>query len=380
MGIRKHSTPGRLECACMPVVRKGRRFHILNQFRVGWIQAKTPDFWAIRGSGMTERTASLEGNPADDLLNEEDGEGILARYRRGEVDLHTVLANLPESGVPSYILAAYNALIASRSGPDAPEAKEKKQRDEAYERFVDLVEQWRIDRGPGYVDAYLKLKQTGSAIDAGQRVFESDWFRALQDTRAQTIRELEAKAKHGNLAPDEKETLAKAQQAFEGDKRVSQNWKALADDYRSIIAREHTGGMTEQQIREEEAEARQKIFEELDKASPELREKLLAEMEQHDPSIRMGYHAHHVANAAPLGPVLPDTGPVSDELAAASASGDLEAGLFDDPILNGGNITASATPTHDFNRAAHESAVPDLAGNDPHIAAQPAPIRRGPAL
>lgn len=376
MGMREKTTPMHFECARMPVARRGRRFHILNQFPIGWIQVKTPDFRVVRGSGMTERTASLEGHPSD---GEEGGDGIIERYRRGEVDLHTVLANMPESGVPPYILAAYNAMIAPTAGPDAPQEREKKQRDEAYERFVDLVEQWRVDRGFGYVEAYLELKRTGTAIDEGQRVFESDWFRVLQDTRAKTIRELEAKAKSGGLAPHENETLAKTQREFEGDKRVSQNWQSLADDYRAILAREETRGMTEEEIREAEAAARQKIFEELDSASPELRETLLAEMAQHDPSIRKEYHAHHLAKVAALDPVLPDTGPVSDELAAASASSDLDAGLFDDDLLAGG-IKASAAPTQDFNRAAHQRAAPDLAGTEQHVAALPAPTRRSPSL
>ncbi len=376
MGMREKTTPMHFECARIPVARRGWRFHILNQFPIGWIQAKTPDFRVVRGSGMTERTASLEGHPAD---GEEGGDGIIERYRRGEVDLHTVLANMPESGVPPFILAAYNALIANRSGPAAPEAQEKKQRDEHYERFVEAVEQWRIDRGQEYVDAYLQLKKTGSAIEEGQRVIESDWFRALQDTRAETIRRLEEKAKEGPLASDEAEELLRHQQALSGDEAVSKNWKTLAEDYRAVLARENTGGMTEREIREKEAAAKARIFEELDKASPELRERLLAEMERHDPSMRKGYHAHLKA-AHDHDPVLPDTPAVSAALAEASASGDLEAGLFDDGILSSG-ITASATPTHDFNRAAAlEGASPALATSDPHIAARSPQSRRGPAF
>lgn len=376
MGMREKPTPMHFECARMPVALSGRRFNILNQFPVGWIQAKTPDFRVVRGSGMTERTASLEGHPAD---GDEGGEGIIERYRRGEVDLQTVLANLPESGVPPFILAAYNALIANRSGPDTSEAQEKKQRDERYERFVEVVEQWRIDRGQEYVDAYLQLKKTGSAIEEGQRLIESDWFRALQNTRAETIRRLEEKSKEGPLASDEAEELLRNQQALSGDEAVAKNWKTLAEDYRAVLARENTGGMTEREVLEKEAAAKARIFEELDKASPELRERLLAEMERHDPSIRMGYHTH--LNAAhDHGPVLPETPPLSAALAEASANGDLEAGLFDDEILSGG-ITASAAPTSDFNRAAAlEGASPALATSDPHTAARSSQSRRGPGF
>lgn len=221
-----------------------------------------------------------------------EGISLLDRYQKGEIDLDTLVYLMPAGSIPPHLLALLEAVKSNQAPEDeAPAVVERKKAAERAERMDQMIEQWRLDRGPGYVEAYKQFQKTGEAVEAGSRVFESDWFRQLQDTRAAQIAALEQKKKSGGLDPKEEDELKGLRRAHVGDENVSKNWKALSDDYQKLKDRENTGGMSEKELRVKEAELKARIYDELDKASPELRERLLREIEARDPKFRDGYEA-----------------------------------------------------------------------------------------
>lgn len=217
----------------------------------------------------------------------------LERYENGEIDIFTLMLVLPESAVPAHIASAYRLLASVQETEDA-KASEERKRDAAdrTQEFIEMVEQWRLDRGPGYVEAYVEFKKTGEAIDAGESVFESDWFLALQQSREAEIEELKEKATTGDLSAKENDRLVKLMKEHNGDQQVASDWKSLSNDYQKLKEREQSRSMSEDELRKEEAKLKQRMFEQLDKASPELREKLLQEISAANPSFRSEYAAH----------------------------------------------------------------------------------------
>lgn len=284
---------------------------------------------------------------AEPAIPDEDGEGVVARYRRGEIDILTAVSMLPESKVPPFLLTAYQAFVdMSKGEPDALRPSDPQKRQEFFDRLVDMVEQWRVDRGPAYVETYLEFKQTGAAVSAGVRVFESDWFKALQQGRQARVDELTQKAKTQTLPPEDQIERDTLQASIAGDEDVARNWQALRDQYAEHAAQEKTGALSAKDLRARDDELKRSMFEQLDKASPELRDRLLSEMEAQKPGFREQYRAHAEQHRNARA-VIPDSPPVSEELMVASANSDLEAGLFDD-----GAINAAVSAARAFNRMA----------------------------
>lgn len=233
---------------------------------------------------------------------EPGGDSPLDRYEAGEIDIHTLVLLVPESSLPTFIAAQYAALKSILTPDQQSETSEAKRKSaDRLADFIQMVGQWRMDRGPGYVEAYVEFKKTGEAIDAGKRVVESDWFIALQRERESEIARLEKKAMNGQLTPEEKEKWSKLANAQAGDEQVATDWKALSDDHQKLKAREQSRNMPEEELRKEEAELKQRMFEQLDRASPELREKLLQEISAANPSFRSEYAAHAQAHGAAPG-------------------------------------------------------------------------------
>lgn len=219
------------------------------------------------------------------------GEGIAARHERGEIDMFTIVSVLPESAIPPALRATY---LTAKRAVEAPEIQAIADNQKREQRSRDHLQQlglWRLQRGEGYVQAYTQFQQTGKAVEAGKAVFESVWFRELQARREREIAELEEKQRAGTITKSEQDRLGQIQGAYEGDKKVSENWKSLQDEYQKLKDRENAGGMDENELREKEAELKQRLYEQLDKASPELREQLLQQIAASDPKFREEYEA-----------------------------------------------------------------------------------------
>lgn len=217
---------------------------------------------------------------------------VLARYESGEIDIYTLVALLPESAIPQKIQALYQTIKTAIEAPHARGEVSDKAREARHSAFLREIEQWRLDRGPGYVEAYVEFKKTGEAIAAGESVFESDWFLALQQSRETEIEELKEKAATGDLSAKENDRLVKLMKDHKGDQQVASDWKSLSNDYEKLKEREQSRSMSEGELRKEEAKLKRRMFEQLDKASPELREKLLQEISAANPSFRSEYAEH----------------------------------------------------------------------------------------
>lgn len=247
------------------------------------MNAETPtaDQKPIQNYENNSDSTLLAGSPENDT-------GAAARYERGEIDVYTLVTALPEAAVPPSFKTAYQTARQVMDAPQFRAIADDKKRAQQTREFLNQLTLWRMQRGPGYVAAYEQFERTGKAVDAGKRVFESDWFRQLQEQRAREIAALEEKQRAGRATPEENDRWVALMAAHKGDQQVSEGWKSLADDYQKIKARENTGGMTEDELREKEAQLKQRLFDQLDKASPELRERLLAEIAAADPAFRRG--------------------------------------------------------------------------------------------
>lgn len=224
---------------------------------------------------------------------EPSGDSPLDRYEAGKIDIHTLVLLVPESSLPSFIAAQYAALKSIFTPDQQSETSEAKRKSaDRLAEFLQMVEQWRMDRGPGYVQAYIEFKKTGESIGVGQRVFESDWFLALQQSRETEIKELKEKAATGDLSAKENDRLVRLMKEHKGDQQVASDWNSLSNDYQKLKEREQSRNMSDDELRKEEAKLKQRMFEQLDKASPELREKLLQEISAANPSFRSEYAAH----------------------------------------------------------------------------------------
>jgi hypothetical protein len=230
-------------------------------------------------------------NPDSTLLAGSAGNdtGTAARFERGEIDVFTLVSAVPESAMPPSLRAIYQTAKQAMESPQLRAISDANKREREARNFLNQLGLWRLARGAGYVQAYEQLERTGKSIEAGQKVFESDWFRQLQDQRAREIAALEEKQRAGRLTPEENDRRLVLKTALEGDNQVKAGWQSLSDEFQKIKARENTGSMDEKDLREKEAQLKQRLFDQLDKASPELRERLLAEISSADPSFRREY-------------------------------------------------------------------------------------------
>lgn len=251
---------------------------------------------------MTADTPKTDRNPPSTEAPDNDLSAA-ARYERGEIDIVTLVALVPESAVPPSLRPLY---LAARQAIDQPQVRaeqDQRRRDERSREVLDQLGLWRLQRGEGYVAAYQEFQTTGKAIDSVQKnVFESDWFRQLQQIREREIAGLEEKQRAGHLSPEETDRWESLKKSYQGDERVRDEWKSLADDYQKLKARENAGQMDEKELRETETRLRQRMFEQLDKASPELRERMLAQLAASDPNFDREYEnrLHAQGQAQPV--------------------------------------------------------------------------------
>lgn len=265
----------------------------------------------------------LAGSPKGDP-------GPAVRYERGEIDIYTLVSLVPESSIPSSLLAVY---LTAKHVIDAPQFRtiaDDRKREQRSREFLNQLGLWRLQRGEGYVRAYEQFQRTGKDIEAGQRVFEGDWFRLLQEQRAREIAVLEERQKAGDLNPTDTDRLHNLRRAKEGDKQVSEDWKSLSDDYQKLKVRENTGALDEQELREKEAQLKQRMFDQLDKASPELREKLLTEIGANDPSFRREYEDRIRAQGNEPTPAMSDLEDTIADVRDTGTSADL---LIEDLVI-----------------------------------------------
>jgi hypothetical protein len=230
-------------------------------------------------------------NPDSTLLagSAENDTGTAARFERGEIDVFTLVSAVPESALPPSLRAIYQTAKQAMESPQLRAISDANKRERESRNFLNQLGLWRLARGAGYVQAYEQFERTGKSIEVGQKVFESDWFRQLQDQRAREIAALEEKQRAGRLTPAENDRRLVLKTALEGDNQVKAGWQSLSDKFQKIKARENTGNMDEKDLREKEAQLKQRLFDQLDKASTELRERLLAEISSADPSFLKEY-------------------------------------------------------------------------------------------
>lgn len=232
-----------------------------------------------------------------------DNQSPLDAFKSGKIDIFSLVFLVPESNIPPSLLAQYKAVresiqAAASYGSASADKKGDKQ---SLDKMRNALELLRVTHGSGYVEAYIQLKRTDTALQAGLGLFEDKWFHDLQASRRQQIEQLEELRKAGTLTKDQATQLRDISQLHDTDHDAHQKLRALADRSARLSERALAGELTEKELAEHHASIKRDMIAQIDRMSPEVREAFLERMKEHDPDFVKEYETR-ADNRAPTAP------------------------------------------------------------------------------